>query len=123
MILSIFIWIFQKTFDRVSHQKKNKKSDIGIQGNLLLWIIYFYHTEGKECVMGYAQTGLKYPLEYPKVVFLGHYCLIILTCSREIQIFFGRIRILNMKKNKKWTITHKKSSLMCEQSPCSSHTY
>ena len=34
---------------RVSQQKLiKKKSDIGIQGNLLLWIIDFYHTEGNE---------------------------------------------------------------------------
>ena len=40
---------FSKAFDRVSHQKLIYKiSDIGIQGNLLLWIIDFYHTEGKE---------------------------------------------------------------------------
>ena len=41
---------FAKVFDRVSHQKFIYKiSDIGIQGNLLLWIIdFFYHTEGKE---------------------------------------------------------------------------
>ena len=39
---------FAKAFDRVSHQKLIYKiSDIGIQGNLLLWIKDFYHTEGK----------------------------------------------------------------------------
>ena len=41
---------FSKAFDRVSHQQLIYKiSDIGIQGNLLLWIKdFFYHTEGKE---------------------------------------------------------------------------
>ena len=41
---------FSKAFDRVSHQKLIYKiSDIGIPGNILLWIIdFFYHTEDKE---------------------------------------------------------------------------
>ena len=47
MILTVFIWIFSKAFDRVSHQKLIYKiSDIGIQlqGNILLWIIDFFST-------------------------------------------------------------------------------
>ena len=69
---------FAKAFDRVSHHKLiNKISNIGIQGNLLLWISDFFITQKAESngVMVYVQTGLKLPLESPRVVFLDHYCL------------------------------------------------
>ena len=40
---------FARAFDRVSHLKLiNTISSIGIQGNIILWISDFYHTEGKE---------------------------------------------------------------------------
>ena len=50
---------FAKAFDRVSHHTLiNKISDIGIQGNILLWIIDFL-SHRRQNVMGYVQTGLK----------------------------------------------------------------
>ena len=57
---------FAKAFDRVSHHKLiNTISNIGIKGNLLLWISNFL-SHRRQSVMLYAQTGMKLPLESPR---------------------------------------------------------